>query len=172
MTQAIDRRRKILDMRGATVNLQSEEGIAFVSRRDTWLMIILGVAGALVFACLVLPSGGESLLGRALLSMFGTALLLFIGAMLVRTRYVVDEEALRVQCGFLRWRIATSSIVAAQITNDPTSGPALSLHRVRVDFLRTNGERDAILVSPLDREQFIAALVDANPSVQVLPAEG
>jgi hypothetical protein len=159
-------------MREATIDLQTDGETVFASRRDTWLLIVLAGAGALVFACLVLPGTGGSLLSRALTSIFGTALLVFIGAMLLRTRYVVDAEALRVQCGFLRWRVASTSIVAAQITNDPTSGPALSLHRVRVDFLRANGERDAILVSPLDREGFLAALVAANPAIRIHPAEG
>jgi hypothetical protein len=158
-------------MHGASAELRTDDGITFVSRRDTWLLVVLGLASTLIFACMVLPGSGGAQTGRVVFALFGTALLGFLGAMLLRTRYVIDGQALLVQCGFLRWRVALSSIVAAQITNDPTSGPALSLDRVRVDFVRANGEQDAILVSPKERERFIAALVDANPAIRVLPAE-
>lgn len=85
-------------------------------------------------------------------------------SLLVNTKYTIDGDELLVRSGPMRWRIDIRSITRLERTGDPTSGPALSLDRVRIEYAK-NGKPKAILVSPADKEGFIAALRERNPAI-------
>lgn len=70
------------------------------------------------------------------------------------TDYTIDRTTLAVRFGPFRWTIALSDIQRVEPTTSPLSGPALSLDRLRIEY----GRGRAMLVSPEDRERFVADL--------------
>lgn len=133
--------------------------LVFPSKVDRWivaLMILpLGISvvvmGAALRANPPLP---------ALLLLVGIELLvltLIVGT--VRsTRYEVTAHEVVVRSPPFRWRIAIDSIESIRPSRSPVSSPALSLDRLEI---RYDGDR-RILVSPRDREGFLAAVVERS----------
>lgn len=122
----------------------------------------IGIAMMLFAGFTMLLRGGpiERIVMPALMAVLAAGMVW----MLAGTRYVLDGNTLAVFCGPLRWRVDVSTITRAFPTDDPTSGPALSLDGVQIDHVK-NGKPDTLLVSPADREGFIAALKAANPGI-------
>ncbi|MEM0954302.1 MAG: PH domain-containing protein [Pseudomonadota bacterium] len=79
--------------------------------------------------------------------------------MLLQTQYRVSRDTLDVRCGPFRWKIARASITSAEPSRSLLSSPALSLNRVRIRY----GNQQEILVSPKDRDGFIAAVLADAP---------
>lgn len=128
----------------------------FKSRYDTWLRIIFWITNLMMIGALVvLILHGQT--SSIIVAVFCAALLAGVLWMQFATYYRLDDDTLFIRCGPLHWTIPVASIVSVTPTDDPSSGPALSLQRVRVEFTK-NGRRDEILISPEDREGFIAAL--------------
>ena len=78
------------------------------------------------------------------------------------TYYVVERDELLIRSAMFRWRIPIGRIESIEPTNNPLSSPALSLDRLDI---RYGGK--SILVSPEDREGFMAALMAVNPRISV-----
>ena len=70
------------------------------------------------------------------------------------TWYFVDREVLKVVCGPIRWRIPLDEITSVERTRSPLSSPALSLDRLLIRY----GKRRRIMVSPDDKDGFLAAI--------------
>ena len=137
--------------------------MTFPSKRDWWVTILLSIAiGLMLFSAWSVLHGGpiERVVGPIVILVFvsGTLWLMF------GTRYVLRGDTLLVYCGVLCQRIDVATITRVFPTDDPTSGPALSLDRVQIDYAK-NGKPDTILVSPVDQAGFIAALKAANPRI-------
>ncbi|MBK0062852.1 MULTISPECIES: PH domain-containing protein [unclassified Acinetobacter] len=75
----------------------------------------------------------------------------------VNTRYVVTDDQLIIHSMFLTWTILRSNIQNITPTNNPLSSPALSLDRLRIDYLK-DGKSKYVLVSPKDKQKFTEAL--------------
>lgn len=137
--------------------------MTFVSRYDTWLRIVLWITNLMLLGCLVV-----ALIERDLTSIFVGALVTVVLAgviwMQFATYYRVGEDTLFVRCGPFHWTIPIASIEAVMPTDDPTSGPALSMRRLRLEF-RKGDARDEIFISPEDREGFIEALRARKSSI-------
>lgn len=73
---------------------------------------------------------------------------------LVSTRYITDEENLKIISGPFSWVIPIQSIISIQETQSAITSPALSFDRLEITY----GEDKAILVSPLDKAGFIEKL--------------
>jgi hypothetical protein len=153
--------------------------MVYPPKRDLWI------------AFLVLPSGCLMIGGGILLlSLLATGanppgailplglLLLTIGAMLLwmmfSTAYEIDPSDLRVRCGPLRWRIPLQAIeeVAPSrgIFSDAGWGWSViwSLDRLRITYRNKRGWRLFALISPKDKEGFLAELAQANPNLQAI----
>ena len=127
--------------------------VIFRSRYDLWLKIIFAITNVMMLgSVVVLIRNGR--LDSIIVAIFTAAIFVGVVWMQFATYYRVDDDALFVRCGPLHWTIPISSIIDMTATDDPTSGPALSLQRVRVEFTK-NGEKDEILISPEDREGFM-----------------
>ena len=63
------------------------------------------------------------------------------------TRYQVDAERLQIRCMFLKWDIPRDSIQKISKTNNSVASPALSLKRLKIDYLQA-GQPKFVLVSP------------------------
>ncbi|EIM78431.1 hypothetical protein A3SI_02608 [Nitritalea halalkaliphila LW7] len=88
--------------------------------------------------------------------------LLYIGHLLLNTRYTLLDDKLQVSCGWGNEKtIDIQSIKEISETRNPRSAPALSLDRLELKY----GRFDAILLSPQDKQAFIHALQQANPAI-------
>ena len=135
----------------------------FVSRYDTWLRIVLWMTNLMLLGCLAVV-----LVKRDLTSIFvGILVIVVLGGVIwmqFATYYRVDDDTLFARCGPFHWTIPIASISSVTPTDDPTSGPALSMRRLRVEFLK-NGAKDEIFISPEDREGFIEAVRERKSSL-------
>ena len=135
------------------------------SKRDTWLMAVLVIAGlSSLSAALVVPPGEPSS-GLALFSLLA-AVDAFVLWIFVRTFYVVTGTDLLVRSGPFRWTIPLNDILQVHPTSNPLSSPALSLDRLEIHHAR--GE---LMVSPEDKRAFLEDLVARTPGL-VLRGDG
>ncbi len=137
--------------------------MTFVSRYDTWLRIVLWINN------LMLIGGLAVLLVQRDLTAIVVAIVLAVVLagviwMQFATYYRVDGDTLFVRCGPFHWTIPIASITAVTPTDDPTSGPALSMRRLRLEFKKGDAT-DEIFISPEDREGFVEALRERNPGI-------
>jgi len=126
----------------------------YTSKVDSWLAIVLLASAviSLVAGYSVLSQGGGGSISIALFTVVvGAGLPLWL---LVDTRYVLDEQHLRIRSGPFRWQIPYREIRKVEASRSGASGPALSLDRLRIDY----GVGRSCLISPADRERFVAAL--------------
>ena len=127
----------------------------FESRRDGWLMVILGGSAVIDIVIAAFLTGADMpLLPKALT----IGVLLASGVLILwimrGTRYTVDREALTAYCGPFRWRVPLAEIHDIEPTRSPVSSPALSLDRMKISY----GNGRTLLVSPADKERFRNAL--------------
>jgi hypothetical protein len=130
--------------------------LVFPSKVDWWiaaLMILplavsIGVVGSALAANPPLP---------ALFLLVGIEVLVLalIVATVRSTRYEVTGREVIVRSPPFRWRIEIERIESIRPSRSAASSPALSLDRLEI---RYDGDR-RILVSPRDREGFLAAVV-------------
>ncbi|MBE1615206.1 PH domain-containing protein [Flavobacterium sp. SaA2.13] len=130
----------------------------YKSKIDTWLL-------AVVFVPLL------AILFQALVT-FTWALFAFIAVIIVlmiymftKTMYVINNDSLQIKMGIIEYQqVKISDITSVKRTNNPVSAPALSLKRLEVRY----GNRfDYLLISPKDRDAFIANLLEINPFIKV-----
>ena len=133
----------------------SGPAIRFQSKVDLWIAFVLIAVIAMDLLVLVNVFEFESAGPRDLaIGAVILAVVSLIGWMLIGTWYEVSGDSLRVACGPFRWTLATASIRGVRPSRAWWSSPALSLDRLRIDY----GDRRWVLVSPRDKEEFIAAL--------------
>jgi len=129
--------------------------LEFESKRDTWLMLILGGSAFIdVGAALVVIGIDMAFLPKALTIGVLLASGILILWIMRGTHYVIDQGTLTAHCGPFRWRVPLDEIRAIEPTRSPLSSPALSLDRLKISY----GEGKTILVSPVEKERFRNAL--------------
>ena len=80
------------------------------------------------------------------------------------THYTIDGKNLIVKSGFLfNKTIAISSIKKITETNSLLSAPAMSFDRLEISY----GKFDDIIISPKEKQVFIAHLLELHPAIQV-----
>lgn len=122
--------------------------MSYPSRVDWWLVGLLVLAFVFSLVSLV-PT-----LGLLLAMLLELLILLVLALLLWPCEYRLEPDRLSIRSGLLNWRLRYAEILDAELSYDPTAAPALSLRRVKI---RTTGR--SFLVSPIDREGFIAALM-------------
>jgi hypothetical protein len=130
----------------------------FKSKIDTWLIVLLFLPlliaiGAVIWT--VLYKGEEAWIACGALAV----VLLFLFGLVLPVRYGIGGGELVIRHGLVRQRCKLEQILSVMPTRSPLSSPALSLDRLEV---RT-GERwsQRILISPAEREAFLALLASA-----------
>lgn len=126
----------------------------YYSKIDTWLLIVLiGVFIATLldaFFLRDLPSGKWIILLIVLI--WGTVL-----SLMFPLYYELDSTSLLIRSGWLHRRIPLLSIQRVFPTRNPLSSPALSLDRLRIDYLHEGKSRFA-LISPKEKAGFLQEL--------------
>jgi len=122
--------------------------MSYRSRIDSWLVVVLA-AGLILSLVSLVPT-----LGIALAVLLELLVVLVLALLMWPCEYRLEPDRLSIRSGLLNWRLRYGDILSAEPSFDPTAAPALSLRRVKI---RTTGR--TFLVSPYDREGFIAALM-------------
>lgn len=82
----------------------------------------------------------------------------------INTKYTLyNDGKLKVVCGFLPSRYDVRKAVSVKPTRSLLSAPAVSLDRIEVKFKKGL----PLVVSPRDKQGFIAALKAVNPEIKV-----
>jgi len=134
----------------------SSSALVFPSKVDWWIValmilplgISIGVVGSAMRA-------NPPLTAVFLLVGIEVLVLALIAVTLRSTRYEVTGHEVVVRSPPFRWRIEIERIESIRPSRSPVSSPALSFDRLEI---RYDGDR-RILVSPRDREGFLAAVV-------------
>ena len=87
--------------------------------------------------------------------------LLVTALFIVPCRYTILNDALSVRCGIICYQVPLGEIKSVEPSATWRSGPALSMRRVLI----TTPKR-YIIVSPSDRDEFIADLNNAIATIQ------
>lgn len=129
----------------------------YKSKIDIWLLAVVFVPLiAVLLQVLVTFTWGLVALIAVIIAV--------MGYMFTTTKYIIDNNSLQVNIGFIRYyHIKISNITAVRKTNNPLSAPALSLKRLEVRYGKSF---DYILISPRDRDAFIEDLLKINPSIK------
>jgi len=119
---------------------------------DLWLAsILVGVPLAMVtFGAYSLT---RSVMAGVLMIAFGAVTGALIAAFTIPCLYTLTDENLKIQCGVLEDDVPLARIRKVEKSSSALSAPALSLRRVRLSL--DDGQR---LISPKDRDGFIADL--------------
>lgn len=133
---------------------------------DAWIVVVTlaAIGFALAEAIVVFPASPSA----AFLSMTIVVLVAgFVGAFSYPCEYLLETDHLLIRAGFARWRIPYARISAIAPSRSLWAGPALSLRRVKIDY-----GRRFVLVSPRDREGFMAALRARIAAARPASAQG
>jgi Bacterial PH domain len=92
--------------------------------------------------------------------------ILFISLILVSTKYTIySDGTLKVISGFIPFpKVNLNEVTAVVYTRNPISSPALSLNRLAL----YKGNSLLIIISPKNREAFIAEMKKFNDSLSVV----
>lgn len=129
----------------------------FKSKVGWWYHLVVLLMAGICF---------KQFLGTDVITMVASAaavmLLLHI---LFNTWYKITEEGILVVhfSIFPEKRIAISEISAVEVSALPVSSPALSLDRLII----YKGERQWLMVSPVNKKEFVALLRKYNPDIRI-----
>jgi Na+/melibiose symporter-like transporter len=142
--------------------------MVFASKVDAWVpAAAIGIPVASLAAVLFASFKSQGPVAPAI---FATAMVLvvvsFVAWLFLTTKYRVENGILTVRCGPLRWTIPIRDIDSVTATRNHLSSPALSLDRLQIHYRSGTREND-ILVSPDDKQGFIAALRASNAMIHV-----
>lgn len=126
----------------------------YSSKIDTWLAVVLVssmVVGAVV-AYRVIGMGQQAALISALpILVIGIGLPLW---MMAGTSYSLGPTQLLIKSGPFKWVVPIATIVSITPTSNAASSPAMSLDRLRIEY----GNKQAVMISPKNKEQFLKDL--------------
>lgn len=122
------------------------------SKVDWWLIII-------IFIVFCYPIVEGILTKEYFLSLTFLGILSLVFLLFKSIKYKIDGEKLIV------WtkKIDIKTIRKVYSTSNPLSSPALSLDRIAVVY----NKYDEVLISPKEREDFVAELLKINPNIEV-----
>ncbi|MEO7793345.1 MAG: PH domain-containing protein [Thermoanaerobaculia bacterium] len=135
--------------------------IRFRSKVDGWLAAVLLISAVVSVLAVASVAVAESPLFALVISPMLLVSVVLPVWLLRSTEYRIDSSELHVRSGPFSWRVPLSEIRAISPTRNPLSSPALSLDRLRIDY----GRRNSIMVSPKEKEAFIAELRKRVPAI-------
>jgi len=136
----------------------------YESAIDVWIAVMLLItplaATAIGIYLVWIERGGDA----AVMFLMAALTLVLTGAFTVPCRYTLLADTLSVRCGLICYQIPYRDIRRIEPSSSWLSGPALSLRRVLVAT-----DRKRHYLSPKNREQFMAELMQATKDVLVAP---
>jgi len=137
----------------------------FRSKVDANLRII-GLAAPCVAAVALGTTAGHGRRMMLLLACVTTLVALLVVWMVLSTYYEITRDLLVAHSGPFSWRIPLEEISSVRDSHSVRSGPALSMDRLEVIW---RGRR-TLLISPADKQAFLAALHRRAPQLAVTEA--
>jgi membrane protein YdbS with pleckstrin-like domain len=140
--------------------------VAYVSKRDWWLVLLLWTSaiGMGVAAVAVWVEPGPLGLRIGLTALLAVSAV-FAVWVLYSTRYSFERDVLVIRSGPFRWRVGLDSIEEVVPTRNPLSSPACSLDRLRIRYASS---RMGIMISPENRAGFLRDLVARAPGLELV----
>lgn len=88
----------------------------------------------------------------------------FVVHMFLATRYIIEGNMLTIRSGFLYKRsIDIRTMHKIKTTSNIQSAPAASMDRIEITF----GKREYVIISPKDRDAFIADILAVNAEITI-----
>ena len=134
----------------------TEEGIAYRSKIDLWLGILLGGTVVMMLYIVIEPLiHGEGIqLGMTIVSV----ITLLIVLPLFFIKYTFYSTHLLISCGIYgKERVEYHLIRQMKETKNPISSAAMSLDRLQIDYME-KGYHQTVLISPVRKKEFIHRL--------------
>ena len=145
---------------------QPDRPTVYPSAVDLWLVVLLLLAPVVaggIGLYLWLDGNDQDamiLLITAILALVTTLMFVY------PCRYTIEEDDLHIRCGIISYRVPLKTIERVEKSRSLVSGPALSLKRVIAVTKLKN-----YIMSPLDRDGFIADITAASASKRAESAE-
>lgn len=98
----------------------------------------------------------------------------FLAFCTTSNRYTIAGNTLIVSDKALNYRYPIAKIASVQKVHGLLAQPAGSTRRIAIRFTDRNILKSSmpLEISPKDRDEFIAALLEVNPNIEVLPEKG
>lgn len=129
----------------------------FNSKVDWWILLILMIVTVFLVNQIIASSASYSLNENIQYMILYSFFIFFIWMPVFNTNYTIDKGKLVIKCVFIKWVIDINSINRIEETINPFSAPALSLHRLKIYYIK-NDEIKTILISPRHKESFLKSL--------------
>lgn len=129
----------------------------FYSKKDWWVLAFLICMTGLLLQLLI------TMFTKGTAYQFPVHTAVYVITILVlwwpvfNTKYTIKAGQLTIRCLFLRWNIPLSDIQKVSVTNNSAASPALSLDRLKIDYLK-DGKTKFLLVSPRNKAKFCEAI--------------
>ena len=128
----------------------------YEAKRDRWLEIVVwGANLAMLFAASEVWRSESLLAFRLPFALFMVAVTFFSLWLIYGTRYLLTDDSLVAFCGPFRTVVALAAIEEVRPSRSPLASAAPSLDRLEI---RHSGRAIGLLISPLDKEGFMADL--------------
>lgn len=131
--------------------------MVFYSKKDWWVWgFLICMTGLLLQLLITMFSKGTAYQFPLHTAVYILTILLLWWPVF-NTKYTVKDEVLSIRTLFLTWKIKLSDIQQISVTNNSAASPALSLDRLKIDYLK-DGKTKFILISPGSKAKFCQAV--------------
>lgn len=129
----------------------------FYSKKDWWVLaFLICMTGLLLQLLITMFTKGTAYQYPVHTTVYVTTILVLWWPVF-NTKYTIKAGQLTIRCLFLRWNIPLSDIQKVSVTSNSVASPALSLDRLKIDYLK-DGKTKFILVAPRNKAKFCEAI--------------
>ncbi|MEZ4357869.1 MAG: PH domain-containing protein [Eubacteriales bacterium] len=90
--------------------------------------------------------------------LFGAFDLIFLIPTVFNTYYLIKDDYLIVKsCAFVSRKIPIKDIISVEATKDPSSAPAISMNRLKIEY-KQDEYQIVLIISPKEKQKFIDEL--------------
>ncbi len=137
----------------------------YPSKRDWWIVLIIwGTIGVTVASGVKVAQSAAVSMPALAFVLLCAAVVLGLLKVLYATYYMISGDRLIAHCGPFKSSVLLQNIEEVVPSHNPLSSPALSLDRLHV---RTRGSLLGLLISPRDKQGFLADLVARAPHLRI-----
>lgn len=129
----------------------------FRSKKEWWVLAFVICMTGLIVQLLVTMYAKGNILAYPVHAATYMLTVIVLWWPILNTRYIIDDEYLIIHSMFLKWKIKRSDIQGISTTNNSVASPALSLDRLKVDYIK-DGKSKFVLISPKAKTAFLTAL--------------